>query len=82
MLQFIDIPKKHQGVIADICFKSLIDKKEPIAIRVFSMTVIANLAAKIPELKNELIPIIEEQLPYASAGFVSRGKKVLKELKR
>ena len=82
LLQFIDIPKKHQGVAADICFKFFNDLKEPIAVRVFSMTVLANLAKKIPELKNELIPLIEDQLPYGSAGFVSRGGKLLNELKR
>ncbi|MBI1768424.1 MAG: hypothetical protein HY015_04640 [Bacteroidetes bacterium] len=81
LLQFIDIPKKHQGTVADVCFKFFNNAKESIAVRVFSMTVLANLAKQIPELKNELIPIIEDQLPYGSAGFVSRGRKVLKDLK-
>jgi hypothetical protein len=80
LLQFIDIPKKHQGTVANICFKFLRDTKEPVATRVFSMTVLANLIKEIPELKNELIPIIEDQLPFGSAAFVSRGRKVLKEL--
>lgn len=81
LLQFIDIPKKHQGLAADICFKFFMDKKEPVAVRVFSMTVLGNLAVKVPELRNELIPLIEDQMPYVSAGFVSRGRKVLKQLK-
>jgi hypothetical protein len=55
--------------------------KQPIAVRVFSMTVLCNLAGKLPELKNELIPLIEDQMPYGSAGFISRGRKVLKDLK-
>ncbi|HTH58435.1 MAG TPA: hypothetical protein VL728_20450 [Cyclobacteriaceae bacterium] len=82
LLQFIDIPKKHQGAAADICFMFLSDTNEPVAVRVFSMTVLANLAKEMPELKNELIPIIEDQLPFGPAAFVSRGRKVLKELKR
>ena len=81
LLQFIEIPKQMQGLTTEICFKFLNDKKEPIAVRVFSMTVLANLAKKLPELKNELIPMIEDQMPYGSAGFISRGRKVLKELK-
>ena len=81
LLQFIDIPKKYQGTVADICFKFFSDTKESVAIRVFSMSVLANLAKEIPELKNELIPTIEDQLPYGTAAFVSRGRKVLKELK-
>ncbi len=82
LLQFIEIPKRLQGLTAGICFQFFNDKNEPIAIRVFSMTVLSNLAKKLPELKNELIPLIEDQMPYGSAGFISRGRKVLKELKK
>jgi len=57
------------------------NKKEPIAIRVFAMTVLANLADTYPEIKGELIAVIEDQMPYGSAGFISRGKKILKKLK-
>lgn len=80
LLQFIEIPKRFHGQIVDMCFGFLTDPKEPIAIKVFSMTVLANLVKGIPELKEELRIIIEDQLPYGSAGFISRGKKVLKEL--
>lgn len=81
LLQFIEIPTKHQGKVVDLCVKFFSSKNEAIAVRVFSMTVLANLAKKIPELKNELIPIIEDQMPFGTAAFVSRGRKVLKELK-
>ena len=82
LLQFVDIPRKLQGLTAKMCFQFFSDKKEPIAVRVFSMTVLSNLAKELPELKNELIPMIEDQMPYGSAGFISRGRKVLKELKK
>jgi hypothetical protein len=82
LLQFIEIPKRLQGLTADICFRFFHNKREPIAVRVFSMTVLSNLAKKLPELKNELIPLIEDQLPYGSAGFISRGRKVLRDLKK
>jgi hypothetical protein len=81
-LQDIKIPKSMQGRVADSCFGYLSDPKEPIAVRVFSMTVLANMAKENPELKNEIIPIIEDQLPFGSAGFRSRGIKVLKALKQ
>ena len=82
LLQFIDIPVRLQGQVAAICFQFFSNKKEPVAVRVFSMTVLSHLAKKLPELKNELIPLIEDQMPYGSAGFISRGRKVLKELKK
>lgn len=81
LLQYIAIPKSLQGKTIDLCFHFLTNPKEPIAVRVFAMTVLANLAKENPDLKNEIIPIIEDQLPFGSAGFISRGKKVLKELR-
>jgi len=82
MFQFVRIPRVYQGRTADLCFRYLADASEPVAIRVFAMTVLANIAREVPELRNELIPIIEDQLPYASAGFLSRSRKVLKQLKQ
>ncbi len=81
LLQYIQIPEKLQGLTFDICFALLQHTKEPVAIRVFSMSVLANLTKAHPELKRELIAIIEAQMPYGSAGFVSRGKKVLRQLR-
>ena len=82
LLQFIEVPKSLQGAVAELCFSFLQNTKEAIAIRVFAMTVLSNLTKSQPELKNELIPLIEDQMPFGSPGFVSRGTKILKELKR
>ncbi|MBS1557091.1 MAG: hypothetical protein JST69_00070 [Bacteroidetes bacterium] len=79
-LQFMSIPKKYQGATLNLCLRFLSNKKEAVAVRVFAMTVLANLSKELPELKNELIPLIEDEMPYASAGFRSRGKRLLKEL--
>lgn len=79
-MQFIEIPEAHWDKTANHCFRLLQSKKEAAAIRVFSMTVLVNLCRKIPELKNELSMIIEDQLPYESAAFVSRGRKILATL--
>lgn len=79
LLQFIDIPKRYYGIVADHAFR-LMDKKQPIAVRVFSMTVLARIAKQEPELKRELRLIIEDQLPLASPGYKARARKVLKDL--
>lgn len=81
LLQFHHIPEDLLGEAADICFEQLQSTKEPIAIKVFSMTVLFNIVKRVPELKSELEYMIEEQMPYGSAGFVSRGRKILKALK-
>jgi hypothetical protein len=80
LLQFVEIPKRLHGKTAAICFQYLQDKKEPIAIRVFSMTVLSEIAQKNPDLKRELKMIIEDEIPVGSAAFLSRARKVLKLL--
>jgi len=79
-LQEIRIPKRWQGKVTDLCFSFLTSHQEPIAVKVFAMTVLANLALENSELKNELIPIIEDQMPFGSAGFRNRGARILKRL--
>jgi hypothetical protein len=82
LFQFIEIPRVHHGTVVNLCFQYLADVKEPVAIRVFSMTVLCNIAMKNPELKTEVCLLIEDQLPYASPAFRSRGNKVLKKLRQ
>lgn len=78
--QFLEIPEEYIGEVTDMCFDFLMSTKEPIAIKVFSMSILSNIVQKIPELKNELRLVIEDQMPYGSAGFKSRGNKILKGL--
>ena len=81
ILQIIPIPKKLQGAVMDMCFHFLADPKEAVAVRCFSMTVLANLSKEHPEIKNELHTLVMsvlEQKP--SAGIRARARKVLKEI--
>lgn len=80
LFQFIDIPKRYQGKVADLCFAYLNDKKAAVAIRVFAMTVLFNITKDEPELRNEFKLILEEQLPFGSAAFRSRGGKIFSAL--
>ncbi len=80
ILQDVDIPRQIAGKIATVCFEMLGSPKEPIAVKVFSMTVLANIARQEPDLKREICILIEQQMPTGSAGFKSRGRKTLKQL--
>jgi hypothetical protein len=82
VFQFIDIPSNISGLAFDIAFRLFSDISEPVAVRVFAMTVMTQVAMKEPGLKNEVIIAIEEQLPYGSAGFTSRATKMIKALKK
>ncbi|MEM6699078.1 MAG: hypothetical protein AAF599_11820 [Bacteroidota bacterium] len=77
IFQYYDVPEKLQGVLVDLAFNFLASPKEPIAVRVFSMNVIFNVAKKEPDLLHELKILIEEGMPNGSAGFKSRGRKIL-----
>lgn len=80
VLQFVEIPKDCHDMVVDKCFQYLENRKEPVAIQVFAMTVLANLTKEYPELKNELKILLEDRLPLGSAGFKARAKKVLRQI--
>ena len=80
--QFVSVPNACLDEVADLCFTFLCTPLEPVAVKVFSMTVLLNITRQIPELKNELKMRIEDQMPYASVAFCSRGSKVLRELEK
>lgn len=80
MLQFVNIPPSLQGTVLDICFNYLQSREMPVAVKIFSMTVAANLARHEPSLARELRLIIEDQISWSSPAFVSRARKVLREM--
>lgn len=77
----VPIPEILEGELLDKCFAYLLDQKQAIAIRCFSISVLAKLVDKYPELAFELKEILEDQLTYdASAGFKVRAKRTLKAI--
>ena len=82
LLRYVSIPDKYHGDFVDICFRIFQDKKQPIAVQVFAMIILDHITERYPDIKPELISLIEERLPYASAGFRSRAMKVLKNDRR
>ena len=78
-LQYVAIPESLHGPVMNAAFSLLEDPEEPIAVRVFSMSVLGALACIYPDIKGELRLIIEEMLVQgASAGLRARAKKVLR----
>ncbi len=80
VLQLVKLPIQCHDMAVDKCFEYLENRKEAIAIQVFAMTILSNIANSYPELKKELRILIEDRMEQASAGFRSRGKKILKKL--
>lgn len=74
LLQFVAIPKSLHGKIMEICFRYLEDPKQPVAIKVFSLSVVTGLARSYPDIIPEIRLLIESQLPDQTAAFRSRAK--------
>lgn len=81
-LSLSDIPAGLTGLAFSKAFSLHAELSETIAVKVFAMTVMTQVALKEPDLRNEVIIAIEEQLPYGSAAYRSRAAKLLKKLKK
>ena len=75
-----NIPEKFEGQMADLCFCWLQSSTVPVGIKVHCMQILANIAARHPDLAVELRTVINEQIPRNSTGFASRGRRILKRL--
>jgi hypothetical protein len=83
LFQEIVIPEKYRGELVEVCYKFVFTLNEPIAVRVFAITVLSNQVQFHPELKNELEIVVKDLiLPGAPPAMISRGKKILKTLSR
>lgn len=80
VFEHLDFQDKYDEALADICFQSLANPREAIAIRCSAMSILERICSRIPELTPELRLLIEDQLEHGSAGFKSRARKVLSRL--
>ena len=70
------------GKLLDCCFEWLQTQETAIAVKAHCMTIIYELSKPYPELKTELMAVLENLLPYGSKGEVNRAKKILALLKK
>ena len=77
-----ELPPEQQGFILDFCMKTFTSAKEDLAVRVHAMQVLYNISEKEPELKPEILALIEYEMEnHSSAGIVSRGRKLAEKLR-
>jgi hypothetical protein len=60
VFQQYDMPDKYHGELIDLCFQFVLNPSTPIAIRAFAITTAAHIAAPYPELKREMLLVLEE----------------------
>jgi hypothetical protein len=82
VLNMNGVPDFLLGKAVDQAFRLLADPKAAIAIKYHSMCIIWEACQKEPDLTDELVMLIEDQMPHGSAGFKSKGKKILKAARK
>lgn len=76
------LPNNISGDFINYCFEALISTTSAIAIKVYAMQILYNFSLQEPDLQNELVLVIEEQMENGSAGFCSRGRRILKAINK
>lgn len=75
------IPEEYLGAIVNRSFE-LLAPSEPIAVRANALQLLFNIAQHLPDLKGELISVIECLMEEGgSAGFINRSGKLLRQLR-
>ncbi|MCD4746232.1 MAG: hypothetical protein K8R58_08025 [Bacteroidales bacterium] len=74
------LPSKKLGLLVNTCFDWLLSGEIPVAVKVHCMQILYNISQTEPDLKPELAAAIESQIIFNSAGFKSRGNKILHKL--
>jgi len=83
LISLNDIQEENMAVLLNFCIEVFTNAAEPVAVRVHAMQILFNIAQKEPDFAGELIELIEHEMEYhGSAGLASRGKKLLKKLRR
>lgn len=77
-----DIPEEDQGLLIDLCFRYLVSELYPLAVKVHAMQIVYNHVLIYPELKDELVAVLEDQMENNSVGFASRGKRLIKQMEK
>jgi hypothetical protein len=83
LLRFLaetDIPEPLQGQLYDICYKWLVNKHTPIAVKVHCMQILYNIAENEPDLQHELRLIVEELTHHESPAILSRSRYLMGKL--
>jgi hypothetical protein len=78
----VKLTKKDKSILLNQCFDYLVSNDYPVAVQVFSMQILYNLSGEIPEIGEELYRILEEKIPDASAGYRSRARRIILQMRR
>jgi hypothetical protein len=82
LLQFTNIPQSLLGTLVSLCFEFLQSLEAPIAVKVYSMTILLNVAKKEKSIGNELKLVLEQIQPYIGPALKARSRIVFEKLSK
>ncbi len=76
------LSEKYFGFLVNYCLETF-SSVEPPAVRVHAMQILYNISETEKDLKPELLSVIEHEMEYhATAGILSRGRKLVQKLQK
>jgi hypothetical protein len=79
LLQFVEIPPRLHGRVFEISYDLVNDADQPVAVRVFALTVAAKIAENKPDLLKELRLLVDKHISHTTVAFRTRARKVFAE---
>lgn len=70
------------GLLADMAFEWIVDPKQAVAIKIYSVDLLVFVVKKYPELVQELVSSLEIAMEDGSKGVKSKCKHTLKKLRQ
>jgi hypothetical protein len=75
LMQFVDVPSRLKGKTYSICVDLIADPLQPIAVKVFAVTVAAKIARSSPDLMKELRLVVKETCLIVRSPFINAPEK-------
>jgi hypothetical protein len=83
LISLYPVSESNESFLFDYCLEKLTAEREDVSVRVYAMQILYNISEKEPELKEELLQIIEQEMEYRSTpGILTRGKKLAGNLRK
>jgi hypothetical protein len=72
--------EETEGRLVNLCFDLYQKPTEPIAVRAYSLEILYRISKKIPEIKPELLSVLELAINELSGGLRGQATKIMKLL--
>lgn len=70
------------GLLLDFCINILSDMTIPVGVKTHAMSIIDRIAESEPEIRDEVLLVVEEIYPYLSTGGKNKAGKIIKKYRK